>query len=138
MIGELFHFVEFNKNDVLFNQGDVSDALYVIIRGTCSIQAHLDDNTVKILGEFGPTQWIGELSIRFETKRTASVIVSSDHCVLLKLNASDFKNFLEIAPEVKNSFDYIISEHVTERLSRVPFFKGIKENKPWSKLSMIY
>ena len=73
----------------------------------------------------------------FETKRTASLVVTSPNCICLKLMSADFQRFIRVAPEIEYALGKVIAERVSDRLSRIPFFQGIKENKPWSKINML-
>src|SRR5256885_12707596 len=63
---------------------------------------------------------------------------SSDVCssdLMLKLLKKDFDSFLQIVPEVKHALQRVMSVRTAQTLSNIPFFRAMKENKPWSKRS---
>jgi CRP-like cAMP-binding protein len=47
------------------------------------------------------------------------------------------QKFIQIVPEVKATIENRVGMRVADRLKTIPFFAGIKENKPWSKLGLL-
>ena len=57
-------------------------------------------------------------------------------CVLLKI--SEVEQLLQVAPELRDVLNSLVSVRTTAVLSALPFFQHvIRENKPWSKISMV-
>jgi CRP-like cAMP-binding protein len=158
LLGELFQFQLFEKNAVVFREGDEADAFYIIHRGSVAVigrsdgsdlieKEGLDPAILEILGdppnsnyvlltELTKNDWFGEIALVSHTRRTATIITKTP-CVLLKLLSRNFNSFLEIVPEVRNTFNRVMSVRITQTLATIPFFREIKENRPWSKLNIL-
>jgi len=65
----------------LFSQGDIGDALYIIVKGKASVFTEQDGHE-QTLGEFGVNEVIGELTLFSEKPRAASVKAATDLSVL--------------------------------------------------------
>ncbi len=64
----------FSKNTVLINEGDRSDALYVILDGQVKVYASDENGKEVILNIQGPGEYFGELALIDEVPRSASVM----------------------------------------------------------------
>lgn len=81
--------------------------------------------------------WFGESALIYRGgKRTTSVIAVTGR-VLLQLRQENFQSFLQITPEAEQAMKTRIEARTAEYLRKVPFFDGIVENKPWSKLDLL-
>jgi len=89
-----------------------------------------------LLTELTKNDWFGEISLFSHTRRTATVITRTP-CQMLKLFSGDFKRFMEIVPEVKPAFNRVMSLRIAQTLSNIPFFRAVKENRPWSKINVL-
>lgn len=78
----------------VFAQGDLGDALYVIVRG--QVRIHIGDRTLVTLSE---RQHFGELAVLDPQPRSASA-TAADDCLLLEIARPHFKELLERSPEV--------------------------------------
>ena len=82
---------EVPMDHVIFRQGDVGDAFYIIVHG--SVRVETNHNEENNLGTLGPGQYFGEMSILFSDKHTrnANVVVSSDKAILLSIDKDSFQ-----------------------------------------------
>jgi len=82
---------EVPMDHVIFRQGDVGDAFYIIVHGSVRVETNHDEGTN--LGTLGPGQYFGEMSILFsdEHARNATVVVSSDKAILLSIDKDSFQ-----------------------------------------------
>jgi len=64
--------VELDAGEVLFRQGDASDLVYVIERGSIAIERQLPDGTVELLRTMDAGSSFGELGPMFGLPRTAT------------------------------------------------------------------
>ncbi|MGZ3722099.1 MAG: cyclic nucleotide-binding domain-containing protein [Bdellovibrionales bacterium] len=74
----------FDQNQVVFNQGEHGDSVYMILRGSVEVEVH--GNSVKRLlqGNF-----FGEIALLANLPRTATVI-SNEPCVFFKISSDSF------------------------------------------------
>lgn len=80
--------------EVLFNQGEMADCLYVLMAGLLrATKIDVNQNEI-IMGEFGPGSVVGEIAILIQEPRTATVHAVRDS-VLLKMSRTMFNQFLE-------------------------------------------
>src|SRR5688572_15358289 len=71
-----------NAGDVLFQEGEIDDAMYIVVSGTLEMTATLQDGRRQLLGRFGPSDCIGETVVLFHRPRQASVYASAPSEVL--------------------------------------------------------
>jgi CRP/FNR family transcriptional regulator, cyclic AMP receptor protein len=96
---------EFRKGDLLFREGDVSDAMYVIKKGRISITKNKGAGEVE-LAELGPGEMLGEMAFFDNKPRSAGARAKQDATVIiLPFTAlyAQFKTFPEwLKAMVKN------------------------------------
>lgn len=97
---------EIEANNVLFNEGDVGDCMYVIYRG--EVKIHKGSATLAILKE---KEVFGELSLLDSETRSASATTHSD-CFLFKIDQEPFYELLETRPEVAKGFIKILCQRL--------------------------
>ena len=89
MMGEESH----KRGDVIFNQGDYGDALYVIKSGSVRISQVSEDGHELILIVLRTGDFFGEMSLLDGETRSAAAIAAED-ATLLTLRRTDFMHFL--------------------------------------------
>lgn len=90
---------KYDKNDHIVTQGHVGVGLFVIVDGHAEVVRENADGTKTTVTTFGPTDFLGELSLIDEAPRVASVVATSaaDCLVLSRL---DFLAVLEEDHEI--------------------------------------
>lgn len=91
VIGEMVQkseLVELQEKQIVFNQGEASDALWIVVQGTC--RAIIDG---KAMRDITAGEIFGEIGILKRSKRTAT-IVSVSSCVLLKVDSQHLWDIL--------------------------------------------
>lgn len=68
--------------EVLFEQGDESDLVYLIEEGLLEAVTHDDGGVPTVLGEFGAGSWIGELGPMMGQRRSATVRAVTEATVI--------------------------------------------------------
>jgi predicted acylesterase/phospholipase RssA/CRP-like cAMP-binding protein len=88
----------FNHGETLFREGDISDSVYIVVRGRLGASARdpIDGHDVKI-GEMGRGDVVGELGVLGHTPRNATVTAVRDSVVAL-LDETTFRGLLESRP----------------------------------------
>lgn len=87
------------KNAVLIHEGDLSDSLYVILKGKVKVYASDEDGKEIILNIQGPGEYFGELALIDAAPRSASVM-TMEPSKLAVVSRADFENFLTLHPSV--------------------------------------
>ncbi len=92
--------VAFLAGDIVINQGDHGDALYIISKGSVSIQ-HLDnDKSEQLLAELRPGDFFGEMALLGDQVRKAQVI-AKQALTLLRLRRKDVLALAAEHPELE-------------------------------------
>ena len=90
--------VNLQKNDFLFRQGDAGDGLYILVHGRLRVAIE-KNQTKEIIDEHGPGKIIGEIAIINDEPRNASVFAIRDS-ILLKLSKSSFERLVQQDPQI--------------------------------------
>jgi putative ABC transport system ATP-binding protein len=85
--------VEFQPGQVVFEQGDRSDRVYVIEAGEVEIVRQRTDGTEEALAVLGPGRYFGELGPLFGLQRSATARAVK-HAVLTGYSARDFRDLV--------------------------------------------
>lgn len=98
--------VQVDAGQVIYHQGDESDAIYIVLNGR--LRAVLDDKDghMQVVGEFGQGESVGELEVLTETTRPATVHAIRD---------------TELAKFPKTLFNSLALEHpgITIQISKI-------------------
>ena len=89
MMGDESH----KRGDIIFNQGDYGDALYVIKKGSVRISQVSEDGHELILIVLRTGDFFGDMSLLDGEPRSAAAIAAEDS-TLLTLRRTDFMRFL--------------------------------------------
>ncbi len=94
-IADFFHVATFQKDTIIFEQGDPSDAMYIIYSGAVFIYARkLQNHDQAIIQiELGRGDFFGEMALLSELPRTAGAKVTLD-ATLFCLKKKDFHTLL--------------------------------------------
>jgi serine/threonine protein phosphatase PrpC len=101
---------EFKAGSVIFQEGNDGECMYVVASGLLEIMLKGKNLTFK-----GPGEFIGEVALLQNGKRTASVIAKKDS-VLLSLNRSDLNDVFKKDPDLERYFYRGMLEMVMERM----------------------
>ncbi len=93
----------YNANEVLFNENDEADGLYLIRRGSVTISKKID-NKVKIFSYVSAGNYIGEMALVNNARRSATV-TAAVMTEALVLKADIFKQQLALNPAWRASIE---------------------------------
>jgi len=85
------------QNAIVINEGDTSDALYIVVRGRLKVYTSADDGREIVLAELGPGDYFGELSLD-GGPRSAS-IQTTEACECRVVQGADLRHFLGEHPD---------------------------------------
>jgi CRP-like cAMP-binding protein len=87
------------KGDVLFFEGEQSDAMYVVASGRVELLINDDKDSSRLVGWLGPSESFGELSLLSQSKRQLTVRATND-VTLYELNFQSFVRLRDEHPDV--------------------------------------
>lgn len=98
--------VQVNSGQVIYNQGDESDAIYIVLNGRLRAIKDGGDNNMKVIGEYGQGDSVGELEVLTESARPGSLHAIRD---------------TELAKFPKTLFNSLALEHpgITIKISKI-------------------
>jgi CRP-like cAMP-binding protein len=97
---------EVETDQVLFNEGEIGDCMYIIYKG--EVRIHKGKATLAILKE---KEVFGELSLLDSETRSASATAHTD-CFLFKIDQEPFYELLETRTEIAKGFIKILCQRL--------------------------
>ena len=91
--------VEVRKGDVLFNEGEAGDSLYIVLSGKIKLSRRSPDGRENVLAVMGPSDQFGELSVFDPGPRTATATAVTD-VKLARMPQSVLRPWIEAHPEI--------------------------------------
>lgn len=98
----------YDKSDVIFNQGDQSDSMFIIIEGTISIQIKNADKLIEV-AKLGVDEILGEMGLLTGESRTAYAVAKSD-CLLYEIQKENIQDIINHNPKILKDLSFIISD----------------------------
>ena len=92
-LNELLHERSYQKDEIIFDEGDVGLGLYVVVSGKVRV-ASSHAALQKLAPEIGPGDFFGELALFEEAHRTARAL-AVEPTILLALFRTEFFSLLE-------------------------------------------
>ncbi|KAF2473318.1 patatin-like serine hydrolase [Lindgomyces ingoldianus] len=98
--------VQVNAGQIIYNQGDESDAIYIVLNGRLRAIRDGENNGMKVIGEYGQGDSVGELEVLTESARPGSLHAIRD---------------TELAKFPKTLFNSLALEHpgITIKISKI-------------------
>jgi len=119
--------IEIENNAFLFQQGESTAALYMVMSGHLTVYASGIDNEAVVLAEVTPGQCIGEMAMFFSGKRTASIRADT-HAMLLKLEKPDFEQLINEHISLRHLLGKLIEQRLpTLRIATADLFGSIDD-----------
>lgn len=95
--------------EVLFRQGDAGTHCYVVLAGAVQIEVQGPDGKPVTVGQLGPGEFFGEMSLLTGEPRRATVI-SDPGTELVRLATSDLAPILSAYPDTTERISHVIAE----------------------------
>ena len=89
----------FQRDQVIFREGEVQSTMFEIRRGTVGIFARYGEPDERKLTELGPGQYFGEMGMVEGYPRSASAVALSDDTEVREITAREFGSFIGERPE---------------------------------------
>jgi hypothetical protein len=104
-LAHLCDFIEMHQaeaHSILFKQGDVGDAMYLVLSGELRARV-LSGSNESILATFRTGDFFGDMALFDNGPRSADVVSSTDS-MLLKISAANFFRLIREAPALATPF----------------------------------
>lgn len=111
------------RNTILISKGDVSDQLFVVLRGKLKVTIPDESGKEITLSLLGPGDYFGEIALIDGEARTAT-IVTIEATEVLTLARADFQRILKSSPELMFDLLTVLARKVrfaTEKLESLAF-----------------
>lgn len=96
----------FPKHTILINEGDVGDALYVVLSGRVKVYASNEAGREFVIDFHGPGEYVGEMSLDGAPRSASVMTVEPTTCAVV--NRAQFRDFILAHPD--------FAMHLIERL----------------------
>ena len=115
--------IHFEPGEVIVQQGDPADAVYIIAEGEAEVWlTALDGHTVR-LGSLSRHSLLGEIAVLCNGRRTATVR-AKDRVVTLKIAARVFLDLLRQSPEIGMQVMTILAERLERSTALLQQYRG--------------
>ncbi|CAD6585748.1 MAG: phosphatidylcholine and lysophosphatidylcholine phospholipase [Alectoria sarmentosa] len=123
--------VQVNAGQVIHHQGDESDAIYIVLNGRLRAILERDDGDMRVVGEYGQGESVGELEVMTESLRPATLHAIRD-TELAKFPKSLFNSLALEHPGITIKISKIIAQRM-RALIEDPFEQGKDKTSAGSK-----
>ncbi len=96
----------FPRNTILINEGDVGDALYVVLSGRVKVFASNEAGREFVIDFHGPGEYVGEMTLDGAPRSASVITVEPTTCAVV--NRTQFRDFILAHPD--------FAMHLIERL----------------------
>jgi cAMP-dependent protein kinase regulator len=122
---EHLELVTLSRNEVLFREGDPSDALYVIVEGEVSVQAEGPPRVE--MGRLGPGAFMGEVALMTDQPRAATVTAVTT-AELLRIDRGTLASVLANHGDLLTAVLRFVRDRLVDRWTRAsPLFRPFTE-----------
>ena len=112
MLRDRVQLIRYAPKDVIFNQGDVADAFYLVRQGFVKVTEKYPGGEL-ILGYLSKGNYFGEIGLLGGGLRTATCS-ALDHVEVVRIAAEDFNAMIEQFPEIRSSLQVAAQERARE------------------------
>ena len=119
--------VQVDAGQVIHHQGDESDAIYIVLNGRLRAILERTDGDMRVVGEYGQGESVGELEVMTESARPATLHAIRD-TELAKFPKSLFNSLALEHPGITIKISKIIAQRM-RALIEDPLFEQGKDNK---------
>lgn len=119
--------VQVNAGQVIYHQGDDSDAIYIVLNGRLRLVLNNEEAGMRVVGEFGQGESVGELEVMTESTRPATLHAIRD-TELAKFPKTLFNSLAREHPGITIKISKIIASRMRALVEEPVFTKSKKES----------
>ncbi|UCG29362.1 MAG: cyclic nucleotide-binding domain-containing protein [candidate division WOR-3 bacterium] len=105
------------KNEIVFREGDIGDAFYLIVTGSVRISTLVPGVGEEALTILKEGEYFGEMALIDDAPRSASAIANDD-AMLLCIGKDDFRKLLERQTDIAYKLLWIFTKTLSARLRK--------------------
>lgn len=124
---------DYTRGDVIFGEGDASDALYTVTQGRAKVFKMLPNGKEVILEIFGPGDALGAIAA-YEGRPFPATAMAIEDTVCLILPRGAFFSLLEQYPSLARGLLYGMTQRVTELTNRLAELSGTRVESRLARL----
>lgn len=109
--------IKAKKNEVIFREGDLGDAFYLIVTGGVRISTLVPGVGEEALTILREGEYFGEMALIDDAPRSASAIANED-TMLLCIGKDDFRKLLERQTDIAYKLLWIFTKTLSARLRK--------------------
>ncbi len=103
------------EGETLFNEGDPSDTVYIIVEGQVRMSKHVANIGEEALSILEQGEYFGEMGLLDDSPRSTDAIIHED-CKLLTVKRSKFLAFMETNNDIGYKFLLTFAKTLSARL----------------------
>jgi lysophospholipid hydrolase len=115
--------VQVNAGQVIYHQGDESDAIYIVLNGRLRLVLNNEEAGMKVVGEYGQGESVGELEVMTESARPATLHAIRD-TELAKFPKTLFNSLAQEHPGITIKISKIIASRMRALVEDPVFVQG--------------
>jgi lysophospholipid hydrolase len=119
--------VQVNAGQVIYHQGDDSDAIYIVLNGRLRLVLNNEEAGMKVVGEYGQGESVGELEVMTESVRPATLHAIRD-TELAKFPKTLFNSLAQEHPGITIKISKIIASRMRALVEDPVFVQGKEKN----------
>ena len=108
----------YTQGEVIFNEGDIGDEMYIVAEGEVEILLNLDAAEPFLLATIGEGSYFGEMSVLDRDPRSAAARVSRN-ARLFVLKGEQLKELIYVMPEIAFTIFRVLSERLRKSDKRL-------------------
>lgn len=124
--------VQVDAGQVIHHQGDESDAIYIVLNGRLRSILEQDEGQMRVVGEYGQGESVGELEVMTESRRPATLHAIRD-TELAKFPKSLFNSLALEHPGITIKISKIIAQRMRALIEDPVFEQGKDKTYSGSK-----
>jgi NADH dehydrogenase len=117
----------FEPGQVIINQGESGDRMYLITEGEVEVLRGESDGKKTLLATLGPGEYFGEMALLSKQQRTATVM-GRTRGSLVSVKRGDFKALLSYFPDLSERFRQLVESRMGQTPEKNQ--SNIKESSP--------
>jgi lysophospholipid hydrolase len=115
--------VQVSAGQVIYHQGDDSDAIYIVLNGRLRLVLNNEEEEMKVVGEYGQGESVGELEVMTESTRPATLHAIRD-TELAKFPRTLFNSLAQEHPGITIKISKIIASRMRALIEDPVFDQG--------------
>jgi CRP-like cAMP-binding protein len=121
MVNNLMHERHYLADEVIFDEGEEGQGLFVVLKG--KVQITRADNAGGVLLEFGPGAFFGEVALLDQSVRTAQARAVEDALIVVLFRA-EFYSLLETHSNIASRISFQLARMLAARLRQAVLTTG--------------